>query len=185
MTQSLEALGHRTASMRGIRSVVHTMKTLSVINSAPYEQAAQAIGKYHETVLEGLHAFLTCFGPLEMTSGDRAAQVLIVFGSDHGLCGSYNETLAEHVAARLAGAADDPPRVLCVGARMADALADQRIAVERTFFPAASADGIGRLANLLTQRLEAVRAEVHPRDIAVSLAHCWASSFWRAATRRC
>ncbi len=61
MVQTLETFGCRTTSMRGIRSVVHTMKTPSVINSAPYEQAAKAIEAYHETVLDGLHGFLTTF----------------------------------------------------------------------------------------------------------------------------
>ena len=171
MTQSLEALGRRTASMRGIRSVVHTMKTLSVINAAPYEQAARAIGEYHETVLDGLHAFLVQFGPLETTSQDTAARVLIVFGSDHGLCGNYNETLAEPVAGHRAQVGGDPSTVLCVGAQMADSLADQRITADQTFFPAASADGIGRLANLLTQTIEDIRLRVRPNDMAVSLAY--------------
>jgi F-type H+-transporting ATPase subunit gamma len=43
MPQTLETLGRRTTSMRGIRSVVQTMKTLSVINSAPYEQVSDGI----------------------------------------------------------------------------------------------------------------------------------------------
>ncbi len=171
MPQTLETLGRRTTSMRGIRSVVHTMKTLSVINSAPYEQAAKAIETYRETVLDGLHAFLTAFGPLETNSTVHGAQVLIVFGSDHGLCGNYNESLADHVAGLQTESADGLPTVLCVGAQMADALADQHITVDETFFPAASVDGIGRLANLLTQRLEAIRKTVHPHDLVVSLAY--------------
>ena len=58
MAQSLEALTRRMTSMKGIRGVVHTMKTLSVINAAPYEHAAQAVEAYHATILAGLHAFL-------------------------------------------------------------------------------------------------------------------------------
>ncbi|AXI49156.1 ATPase (plasmid) [Sulfitobacter sp. SK012] len=171
MAQTLETLGRRTTSMRGIRSVVHTMKTLSIINLAPYEQAARAIETYHETVLEGLHAFMTRFGPLVPTSAREMRLILIVFGSDHGLCGNYNESLAGHVAGKLAEQGMDVSTVLCVGAQMADALRDQNIIIEETFFPAASVDGIGRLANLLTQRLEATRKSVHPYDMAVSLAY--------------
>jgi F-type H+-transporting ATPase subunit gamma len=171
MAQTLETLARRTTSMQGIRSVVHTMKTLSVINSAPYEQAAKAIEIYHETVLDGLHAFLTQFGPLKTGSTDHAQQVLIVFGSDHGLCGNYNEALASHVAGQYEKVDDGPPKVLCIGAQMADALADQHVMADETLFPAASVDGIGRLANLLTQRLEAIRKSAHPRDLAVSLAY--------------
>lgn len=171
MAQTLETLARRTTSMQGIRSVVHTMKTLSVINSAPYEQAAKAIETYHETVLDGLHAFFTHFGPLKTGSSDQAQKVLIVFGSDHGLCGNYNEALADHVATQHIKATVGLTTVLCVGAQMADALADQNIKTDEALFPAASVDGIGRLANLLTQRLEAIRKAAHPRDLAVSLAY--------------
>lgn len=171
MAQTLETLNRRTTSMKGIRSVVHTMKTLSVINSAPYEQAAKAIEAYHETVLDGLHAFLTKFGPLETPSTEHAMQILIVFGSDHGLCGNYNEALASHVAAQRTAPADSTSMVLCVGAQMANALTDQHIAVDQTFFPAASVDGIGRLSNLLTQRLEDIRSSDPSHELAVSLAY--------------
>jgi F-type H+-transporting ATPase subunit gamma len=171
MTQTLETLSRRTKSMKGIRSVVHTMKTLSVINSAPYDHAAKSIGVYHDTVLDGLHAFVTHYGPVETSTPDIGQQVLIVFGSDHGLCGNYNEALASHVAAHIDVNPVAPLTVLCVGAQMADALSDQGIPVGDTLFPAASVDGIGRLANTLAQRLETIRHDAHPRDMAVSLAY--------------
>ncbi len=168
MAQTLETLARRTTSMQGIRSVVHTMKTLSVINSAPYEHAARAIEAYHDKVLDGLHAFLSQARPITSASADSAARVIVVFGSDHGLCGNYNEALAAHVAQQVRS---DATTVLCIGAQMADALADQGLGVEKAFFPPASVDGIGRLANLLTQRLDVLRRTALPRDISVSLAY--------------
>jgi len=54
---------------------------------------------------------------------------------------------------------------------MADALADQNLAVDSVFFPPASVDGISRMANLLTQKLDEIRQATAPRDIAVSLAY--------------
>lgn len=169
MAQSLEALSRRTASMQGIRSIVHTMKTLSVINSVPYEHAARAIEAYQDTVLEALHAFLSQVGPLEPTTSDAQTKVLIVFGSDHGLCGNYNGALARHVAEQLANAVGQTT-VLCIGAQMADALRDQGIVPEAPFFPPASVDGIGRLANLLTYHLDEMQRDFNTGDMAVSLA---------------
>lgn len=167
MADSLEALTRRADSMRGIRSVVHTMKTLSVINSAPYEHAARAIEAYHDTVLEGLHGFLSQVGPLDTIPTHAAQGILIVFGSDHGLCGNYNTALASFVVEQHH---EVPQRltVLCVGARLADALRDQGMMPETTFFPAASVDGIGKLAHLLTQHLDTLRQGLG--EIAVSLA---------------
>ena len=171
MAQTLEALSRRTTSMQGIRSVVHTMKTLSAINSAPYEHAARAIEAYHHTVLDGLHALLSQSAPLDRATAAVAQRVVVVFGSDHGLCGNYNEALATHVAQYIYPSSDKATTVLCVGAQMTDALAGNGISVEKAFFPPASVDGIGRLANLLTQKLDDLQRRSHPRDIAVSLAY--------------
>ena len=171
MAQTLETLARRTASMQGIRSVVHTMKTLSVINAAPYEHAARAIEAYHDTVLLGLHAFLSQSGPMTASRPDGGARVMVVFGSDHGLCGNYNETLAAHVAQAVNADGGAPATVLCVGVQMADALADQGIGVGKPFFPPASVDGIGRLANLLTQKLDEIRRDSLAHDVSVSLAY--------------
>ncbi|SFT10986.1 F-type H+-transporting ATPase subunit gamma [Sulfitobacter marinus] len=171
MTQSLESLSRRITSMQGIRSVVHTMKSLSVINSAPYEQAARAIEAYHETVLTGLHALLSQSGPIQTAGIGATARIIVVFGSDHGLCGNYNEALAEHVHTHIAGDAQTDTTVLCIGAQMEGALSDMGVAVHETFLPPASVDGIGRLANLLTQKLDDLRRARRPHDISVTLAY--------------
>lgn len=171
MAQSLESLARRKASMQGIRGVVHTMKTLSVINAAPYEHAARAIEAYHATVLSGLQAFLSQSGPINTALAPGAARVVVVFGSDHGLCGNYNAAIAAHVEPFIGSNADTATTVLCVGAQMADALADRGQSVETTFFPPASVDGIGRLANLLTQRLDRIKSANSPQEISVTLAY--------------
>jgi len=171
MTQSLERLTRRTESMKSIRGIVHTMKTLSVINAAPYDHAARAIEAYHDTVLTGFQAFLHHFGPWDAREVAIVRRVLIVFGSDHGLCGNYNEALAAHVAQAVQNWPEGQVTLLCVGAQMEDALTDQGMTPKETLFPPASVDGIGRLSNLLTQRIDDIRHAAHPGDISVSLAY--------------
>lgn len=168
MAQTLETLSRRRDTLGSIRSIVHTMKTMSAINAVPYEHAARAIGSYHQTVLDGLRAFVAKTGPVSLPDVERAERLLVVFGSDHGLCGNYNEVLAE--SARLeAMKTGAPARVLCVGARMSDALSDQGIRPECTFLPPASADGIGRLASDIVTRLDEFGSgDVHNR-VAVTL----------------
>jgi F-type H+-transporting ATPase subunit gamma len=169
MTQTLETLSRRTATLTSIRGIVHTMKTMSAINAVPYEHAAQSVESYHQTVLSGLRAFVAKTGPIAMPVSVQAERILVVFGSDHGLCGNYNEVLAERAraeASRMAGGT----RVLCVGARMSDALSDQGLSPEVTILPPASADGIGRLATDIVTRLDEIGGgDVHNR-IAVTLA---------------
>lgn len=169
MTQSLEALSRRTGTLTSIRGIVHTMKTMSAINAVPYEHAARSVESYHQTVLSGLRAFVAKTGPIAMPAAVLAEQILVVFGSDHGLCGNYNEVLASRAKAE-ASKVESGNRVLCVGSRMNGALCDQGLSPETTFLPPASADGIGRLASDIVTRLDEIAGgDVH-NLIAVTLA---------------
>ncbi|WP_152207963.1 F0F1 ATP synthase subunit gamma [Marinobacter changyiensis] len=169
MTQTLETLSRRTATLTSIRGIVHTMKTMSAINAVPYEHAAKSIESYHQTVLSGLRAFVAKTGPIAMPVAVQAEQILVVFGSDHGLCGNYNEVLALKAGTEASNAGSGN-RVLCVGCRMNDALSDQGLSPEVTFLPPASADGIGRLASDIVTRLDEIGGgDVHNR-IAITLA---------------
>ena len=172
MAQTLEILAHRTDTLTSIRGIVHTMKTLSAINALPYDHAAQAIEAYHRTILEGFRAFVHHNGAQLQTTKSPPTRVVVVFGSDHGLCGGYNELLADEVSTHLERHGHEPTSamVLCVGARMNDALVARGILPKRTLLPPASADGIGRLAGLLAARLEDISRQSQPDEIAVDLA---------------
>lgn len=167
MAQTLELLTHRTETMRSIRGIVRTMKTMSAINVLPYEQAARAIEAYRETVLDGFHAFLHRNGALPLEPERDAVPVIIAFGSDHGLCGNYNEILAAEVSQSM----DDPhaARVICVGAQMEDALTGLGIVPDATLLPPATPEGLGRLAGSLITRLDMVRLASRAGAITVSL----------------
>jgi F-type H+-transporting ATPase subunit gamma len=153
MAQTLETLTRQSETTRSIRGIIRTMKTMSAINVAPYEQAARAIEAYRDTVLDGFHAFVHRRGPLPQESDPDAVPVIVAFGSDHGLCGNYNEVLAAEVALLPTGA-----RMLCIGARLEGALRDLGIASEANLLPPATAEGLGRLAGSLITRLDAIRA---------------------------
>lgn len=154
MAQTLEALTRHSETLTSIRGIVHTMKTLSAINASPYEQAARSIEAYHRTILQGFAAFAHRTGKLDLRPGDTSEQLMIVFGSDHGLCGNYNEILAGVVASHCRAQASGNLRLLCIGAQMNDALVDQGLAAESVLLPPASAEGIGRLAGDIVTRID-------------------------------
>ena len=164
MAQTLEFLNRQHATLTSIRGIVHTMKTLSAINASPYEQAAQAIAEYRHTLVQGFAAFAYRTGPLQTaplqsSTAQISQQLLVVFGSDHGLCGGYNELLAEQVHQYALGLKHKPQQqpltLLCVGAQMSDALQALGLIPDAVLLPPASADGIGRLATELVTRIEA------------------------------
>ena len=165
MAQTLEILTRRTGTMQSIRSIVRTMKTMSAINALPYEQAAQSIDAYRDTVLTGLHAFVVGNGPLPVDQGPDALPVIIAFGSDHGLCGNYNEVVAGEVLRIFAPGS----RIIAVGVQMQDALSGQGIPPEQTLMPPATTEGLGRLAGRLIKVLDDLRLADANGSISVSL----------------
>jgi F-type H+-transporting ATPase subunit gamma len=167
--QTLEALSRHMSTLESIRGVVRTMKTLSAVNASPYENAAASIGKFHETVLRGLQIVLRGIDP-QMRPGQTgtALRIALVFGSDHGLCGGYNESVA---AAALANTSLEGAVLFAVGARMKDTLEGLGATVTQQFTPPASADGVGRLAGEVLIALEAARAHAPAGDIAVATMH--------------
>lgn len=156
MAQTLEHLSRKNDTLTSIRGIVHTMKTLSAINAAPYEQAAQSIESYHQTILQGLAAFVYRSGGLRLLTEavQPNTRLLVVFGSDHGLCGNYNELLADKVIEHSQAHPMVRQSILCIGSRMANALLEQNVKPDTVLLPPASADGIGRLAGNIVTRIE-------------------------------
>lgn len=156
MAQTLEHLSRKNDTLTSIRGIVHTMKTLSAINAAPYEQAAQSIEFYHHTILQGLAAFVYRTGGVSLLteSVQPNKRLLVVFGSDHGLCGNYNELLANKVTQYIQAQPIAKQHILCIGSRMANALLEQNLKPDVVLMPPASADGVGRLAGDIVTRIE-------------------------------
>lgn len=172
MAQTLEQLARQSKTLTSISSIVRTMKTLSAINAVPYEQAAASIEAYQYTLEKGFAAFAykTQGRYFNTQSSAKAKRLLIVFGSDHGLCGNYNEQLAEQVARFYQAKQPAEITVFCVGGKMQQSLQDHKLSTEALLMPPASVDGLNRLASELVQRIEAFSRGMALTDLAVHLA---------------
>lgn len=171
MPQTLEALTRRSDTLTSIRGIVHTMKTLSAINAAPYEHAAQAVEAYHQTVIQGFSAFAYRTGEIRVSSRKSTEHLLVVFGSDHGLCGNYNEALSRVVFEHCRTRASKDLRLFCIGQKMSDALGELGLIPEAVLLPPASADGIGRVAGDIVTRIDAIDREQQTMATDVTLAY--------------
>lgn len=171
MAQTLEHLSRKNDTLTSIRGIVHTMKTLSAINAAPYEQAAQSIESYHQSILQGLVAFVYRSGGIRLLTEavQPTTRLVVVFGSDHGLCGNYNELVADKVLEHSQAQPIAKESILCIGSRMANALVEQGLEPEVVLMPPASADGVGRLAGDIVTRIEQLGRGQPLAHLAVSL----------------
>ena len=179
---SIESLKQRMENLDDLRQIVRTMKALSAVSIRQYEQAAAALAEYEGSVELGLRAVLretpTAAAPrsadggagdgpgdrlgdeLRDGSGDRSggSAALIVLGTDHGLCGRFNEVIIEHVQEQVtdAGAVR---HWLAVGERIAPGL--ESVAGDGTeIFPTpSSAAGITAIVQRLLLRVDAWQSE--------------------------
>lgn len=102
MTETLETLSKRIATARDLDSIVRTMKSLSAVSIRQYESAVAALREFNRTVELGLQAALGrhAFSRPEAVSRDIGTAA-VIFGSDHGLCGRFNESITEFALGKL------------------------------------------------------------------------------------
>jgi F-type H+-transporting ATPase subunit gamma len=142
--ESTEQLHKQLDSLDQLRSIVKTMKALSAASIRQYEQAVTALDGYYRTVERGLHVVLKDLQQApapERRTHQPPRLAAIVFGSDHGLCGRFNEEISGHALERMASTGADPKHrlVLAVGARVAASLEHQGQTIEADFLVPGSA----------------------------------------------
>lgn len=162
--ESLDRLQKQLDSLDDLRSIVRTMKALSAASIRQYERAVTALSAYYDTIERGLHVVLRDMDPRHMTP-ERARGsprlAAIVFGSDHGLCGRFNEEIADYTLARMDSTPTDKcdRRVLSVGARVAASLEHAGQPVEETLYLPGSASRITATVQQLLVKIDAWREE--------------------------
>ena len=149
--RTMEDLRRRIANVNDVQSIVSTMKTLAAVQMRQYESAANAMTDYLRTVELGFHV-LQRIEPVSAPTLKSGTHAAIVFGSDQGLCGKFNEVVAEHTLSQLH---ETPARLVVVGSRAAalleNALAESKhVNIERTLrTPITVSDITGVLEDLM------------------------------------
>lgn len=132
--QTIESLRRKIENAQDLLSVVTTMKALAAVNIRHYERAVESLAEYNRTVEMGLHILLSAENGrtvnVRPASHHRLGAVL--FGSDQGLCGQFNERLVTHALEDLARRPESANRqaLLSVGGRNAALLEDARLPLQ-------------------------------------------------------
>jgi F-type H+-transporting ATPase subunit gamma len=101
--ETIESLRRRINSTEDLHSVVRTMKALAAVNIRQYEKAVESLTEYNRTVEMGFQVILKQ-KPSEVIMAEPVVSEHlggIVFGSDQGMVGQFNEVIARHVATEL------------------------------------------------------------------------------------
>ncbi len=170
MSETTASLQRKIASAGDLQSVVRSMKAVAASNIGQYEKAVGVLDGYYRTVELGLSVCFRADAPALAKSRDKPGSdhrsvSAVVFGSDQGLVGRFNDLVVDHAAAALA-AYSGKARIWAVGERAGARLADAGLAPLTVFAVPTSIKAITPLiARILTQTVSSDRrgdgAELH------------------------
>lgn len=161
MSDSTASLRRKIGSAEDLQSVVRTMKAMAASSIGQYEKSVRALGDYYRTVELGLGACLRENGrsdPARSAPSHPKAVSAIVFGSDQGLVGRFNDAVADYAVKTLA-ALPGKAKVWAVGERVQARLVDAGLEVAGLF---AVPNSVQAITPLVGQIL--VESEVHRDD---------------------
>jgi F-type H+-transporting ATPase subunit gamma len=159
--QTLESLKRRINSAEDLQSIVRTMKALAAVSIRQYEKAVESLVEYNRTTELSLHVVLTDRGQElieeEIKPGGRVGA--IVFGSDQGMCGQFNDVIADYALSNLIemGISEDKWMLMSVGIRVDGRLQDAGYPVQKHLSLPGSVSGISRKVQMMVMTLEAWR----------------------------
>lgn len=137
MSKTTVSLRRKISGAGDLQSVVRTMKAAAASSIGQYERSVSALTDYYRTVELGLSACFRESGPaphIGEGKGKTVAGVIrgVVFGSDQGLVGQFNDLVADFAVKKLA-ALQGRPQVWAVGERVQERLADAGLALGGLF----------------------------------------------------
>jgi F-type H+-transporting ATPase subunit gamma len=158
----MASLRRKMGSAGDLQSVVRTMKALAASSIGQYDKSVLALADYHRTVELGLGACLregaqasqSLAENLPKNSGSIGA---IVFGSDQGLVGQFNDVIADH-AIKTLGSLPGDPHVWAVGTRVHARLKDSGLPMMGLFAVPNSVKAITPLIGQIQVESESHRA---------------------------
>ncbi|MHB1237849.1 MAG: F0F1 ATP synthase subunit gamma [Gallionella sp.] len=156
MSDTAASLRRKITSAGDLESVVRTMKAMAASNIGQYENAVRALDDYYRTVQLGLAACFQQNEPRTMTPARHrktAAIGAVVFGSDQGLVGQFNDVMVEYVVDTL-GKLPGEKIVWAVGERIQSRLADTDLLPGKDFILPNSISAITSLVGQILIEIE-------------------------------
>lgn len=137
MSDTTASLRRKIGGAGDLQSVVRTMKAVAASSIGQYEKSVRALADYYRTVELGLGACFRESGPAPLIAERKRQTVTgaigaVVFGSDQGLVGQFNDVVADYAVKTLA-ALPVKPEVWAVGERVHARLADASLPVMGLF----------------------------------------------------
>lgn len=164
MTTS-QTLQRKIKSADELQSIVKTMKALAAVSIRQYEQAVIALAEHDRALAMGIQILMS--NNPDALAAQRPSRPqrlgIVVFGTDQGMCGRFNQQLVDFMLIRLKKLSKvhsprrpstSPPALLAVGTRIADGLVAAHQPVKECLSVPGSIEGITPLVQQIVLQLE-------------------------------
>jgi F-type H+-transporting ATPase subunit gamma len=158
LSDTTVSLRRKIGGAGDLQSVVRTMKAVAASSIGQYEKSVAALSDYYRTVELGLGVCFRQDGPSPLISepkGPAAAVAIgaVVFGSDQGLVGQFNDVVADYAVTTLK-ALPGTPEVWAVGERVHARLTDAGLPLVGVFTVPNSVNAITSLVGQILVECE-------------------------------
>ena len=171
MSDTAASLRLRLYSTHELQSVVRAMKSLAASSIGQYRASVRALDDYCRNLELGLGACLrqrvlavTASEHEQPAAADRGEVGAVVFGSDQGLVGQFNDIVADY-AAKALGPAHAGARVWAVGDRVRERLEDHGLTPGKVYEVPGSAPAIAQLVGQILVETETRRGGAHVTEL--------------------
>ena len=145
---TLQSIRKKISTAEELHSVVKMMKGLAAASIRQFERAVTSLVDYSRSIELGFQTLLAA-EPERLSPADEGKKKpgrlgAVVFGSDQGMCGRFNQLIAEHATAeiRKQDLSKDGLSILIVGGRIVPLLEMEGLTVDRQVAPATSLGGV-------------------------------------------
>ncbi len=188
MSGNTETLRRKIAGAEDLEGVVRSMKALAASSIGQYEKAVQSLNEYYRAVELGLSVCLREAGPASLAMNDRSSKKMasgaVVFGSDQGLVGRFNEAVVEFAVRTLKSTPGKISKIWAVGDRAHSLLADSGLNPAGLLSVPASVNAITPLIGQILIEIEAAREHGDLSEVYVFHNHPKSGALYEPLSKR-
>lgn len=166
--ETLDNLKKTLDTSKSIKQVVSTMKALSGANIKKYEKIVKILYTYKSNVELALQAIMMHNDKINInelefigqSKNKKANNLVVIFGSNQGLCGRFNDKIANFVVDDIDNI--DNNKIIVVGERLSMLLSNTKLKIFKTI---PVPNSIENISNTIYELLAVIEKEIEEKTV--------------------
>lgn len=160
--ESLQKLKNNINSAKNLQSIVGTMKAHASSNITQFQNAAKSSWQYRDILDKSLYILFSGENQIYSQEDLKGNSIQVIFGSDHGLAGRFNERIATYVLKNIPHTKENMN--IIIGQQVFQRVQSE-LAIFDLFSVPQTTDNITTMVNKLLLRIDELRDEYPVKEI--------------------